>query len=93
METPPNTRTNRVTSINLVDQKKDPFYQLLDSYPTLSTPSFTPKNVSHGVKHHIPTNCSPIQSKARKLNPEKLEIAKQEFQKLVDLGICYRGKS
>ena len=88
----PNNR-NRVTNINLVDQKSDPFYQLLDSYPTLSTPSFTPKTVSHGVKHHIPTNCNPIQSKARKLNPEKLEIAKKEFQKLVDLGVCYRGKS
>ena len=84
---------NRITNINLVDQKTDPFYQLLDSFPTLSTPSFTPKDVSHGVKHHIPTNCNPIQSKARKLNPEKLEIAKKEFQKLVDLGVCYRGKS
>ena len=89
----PNTQTSRVTNINFVDQKSNPFYQLLDSYPALSTPSFTPKDVSHGVKHHIPTNCYPIQSKARNLNPEKLEIAKQEFQKLVDLGICYRGKS
>ena len=88
-----NNQPNRVTNINLVDQKADPFYQLLDSYPTLSTPSFTPKDVSHGVKHHIPTNCHPIQSKARKLNPEKLEIARKEFQKLVDLGVCYRGKS
>ena len=87
------TQPNRVTNINFVDQQTDPFYQLLDSYPALSTPSFTPKDVSHGVKHHIPTNCHPIQSKARKLNPEKLEIAKREFQKLVDLGVCYRGKS
>ena len=87
------TQPNRVTNINFVDQKGNPFYQLLDSYSTLSTPCFTPKDVSHGVKHHIPTNCHPIQSKARKLNPEKLEIAKREFQKLVDLGVCYRGKS
>ena len=87
------TQPNRVTNINFVDQQTNPFYQLLDSYATLSTPSFTPKEVSHGVKHHIPTNCHPIQSKARKLNPEKLEIAKREFQKLIDLGVCYRGKS
>ena len=89
-----NRRTQtRFTDINLVDQKSDPFYQLLDSYPALSTPSFTPKEVSHGVRHYIPTNCHPIQSKVRKLNPEKLEIAKQEFEKLVALGVCYRGKS
>ena len=87
------TQTSQFSNINLVDQKTNPFYQLLDSIPSLSTPSFTPKDVSHGVKHHIPTNCHPIQSKARKLNPEKLEIAKQEFQKLIDLGVCYRGKS
>ena len=93
MGTGSNTQTSRFTNINLVDQKTDPFYQLLDSYPSLSTPSFTPKDVSHGVKHHIPTNCNPIQSKARKLNPEKLDIAKKEFQKLVNLGVCYRGKS
>ena len=88
-----NTQQSRVTNINFVDQRSNPYYQLLDSYTSLSTPSFTPKEVSHGVKHHIPTNCNPIQSKARKLNPEKLDIAKKEFQKLVDLGICHRGKS
>ena len=68
------------------------FQKLLDSYPELSTPSFKPKEVAHGVHHYIPTNCSPIQSKVRPLNPEKLEIAKREFEKLVELGICYRGK-
>ena len=82
-----------INRIDLADQKTDPFYQLIDSYPELSTPSFKPKDVSHGVKHHIPTNCQPIQSKVRPLNPEKLAIAKQEFDKLVELGICYRGKS
>ena len=84
---------NRITDINLVDQKQDPFYRILDSFPELSTPSFKPKEVAHGVRHHIPTNCRPIQSKVRPLSPEKLAIAKQEFEKLVELGICYRGKS
>ena len=88
-----NTPRQCINRIDLADQKTDPFYQLIDSYPELSTPSFKPKDVSHGVKHHIPTNCQPIQSKVRPLNPEKLAIAKQEFDKLVELGICYRGKS
>ena len=85
--------TERINKIDLPDQKTNPFYQLIDSYPELSTPSFEPKDVSHGVKHYIPTNCRPIQSKVRPLNPEKLAIAKEEFEKLVNLGICYRGKS
>lgn len=81
------------TPVNYVDQKNDPFYQLLDSYPTLLTPSFKLVEVNHGVTHHIPTEGRPIQSRARKLAPDKLAIAKAEFEKLVELGVCYRGKS
>ncbi|MEL6804333.1 MAG: reverse transcriptase family protein, partial [Bacteroidota bacterium] len=84
---------NQWTQINLINQKDDPFHQLLDKFPSLSDPSFKTKDVSHGIKHYIPTECNPIQSRARKLSPEKLEIAKQEFEKLCSLGICHRGKS
>ena len=44
-----NTNFNRINHINQADQKGNPFYDLLDSFPSLSTPSFTPKEVSHGV--------------------------------------------
>ena len=57
----------------------DPYYNLLDRYPEICTPSFTLKD--------------PVQSRARRLDPEKLAIAKAELEKLVDLGIAYRGKS
>ena len=79
--------------INFVYQIDDPYYSLLDKYPEITTPSFTLKEPSHGVKHHIPTTGSPVQSRARRLNPEKLAVAKAELEKLVDLGVCYRGKS
>ena len=58
-----------------------------------ATPSFTIKEPSHGVRHHIPTSGAPVQSRARRLNPEKLAVAKAELEKLVELGVCYRGKS
>ena len=80
--------------INFVNHIDDPFYSLLDKYPEITTPSFTIKDPLHGVRHHIPTNDGPpIQSRARRLDPEKLAVAKAELQKLVDLGVCYRGKS
>ena len=69
------------------------FYQLLDQFPAISTPSFTTKQPQHGVKHFIPTEGPPVQSRARKLAPDRLAIAKAEIQKYLDLGICYRGKS
>ena len=69
------------------------FYQLLDSFPSIQTPSFTNKEPLHGVRHSIPTEGPPVQSRARKLAPDRLAIAKAEIQKYLDLGICYRGKS
>ena len=85
-----NAKTNHVTYVNEVN---DPCYKLLDSFPDILTPSFTPKEVKHGVLHHIPTTGRPVQSRARRLDAEKLKVAKAEIDKLVQLGICHRGKS
>ena len=74
--------------INFVHQIDDPYYSLLHKYPEICTPSFTIKEPSHGVRHHIPTSGAPVQSRARRLNPGKAEL-----EKLVELGVCYRGKS
>ena len=80
--------------VNFVEQAEDPCYQLLDrEFPSLSNPTFRIKEVDHGVQHFIPTDGPPVQSKARKLSPEKLAVAKQEIEKLVELGVCERGKS
>ena len=79
------------SSINFVDE--NPCYKLLDSFPEILTPSFTLHEPIHGVKHHIPTEGPPVQARARRLDPEKLSVAKKEIEKLVDLGVCYRGKS
>merc|ERR1711911_31708 len=80
--------------INHVSQATSPFYQLLDNkYPNLSNPTFRVKEVNHGVFHYIPTEGPPVQSRARKLDPEKLAVAKAELDKLVELGVCERGKS
>ena len=79
--------------INLVDHTTDPYYQLLDKFPDLSNPSFRVTDVKHGVKHYIPTDGPPVQARARKLPPDKLAVAKAEIEKLVELGVCVRGKS
>ena len=80
--------------INHVSQATDPYYQLLDKkFPNLSNPSFRVKEVDHGVLHYIPTDGPPVQARARKLDPEKLAVAKAEIDKLVELGVCERGKS
>ena len=79
--------------ITLVNEVNDPYYKLLDSFPEILTPSFTPVEVKHGVRHHIPTSGHPIQSRARKLDSEKLRVAKQEIDKLAKLGVCQRSSA
>ena len=74
-------------------QADNRFYRLLDSFPSITTPSFRTKLPAHGVRHHIPTDGPPVQARARKLAPDRLAIAKAEIEKLCDLGVCHRGKS
>ena len=81
------------TPVNFVSHSNDPCYKLLDSYPEILTPSFRIKDPQHGVRHHIPTNGAPVQSRARRLDIEKLAVAKAELSKLEELGICYKGRS
>ena len=81
-------------SVNFVNHVDNAYYRLLDEYPSITTPSFTSlKKPKHGVKHYIPTTGRPVQSRARRLPPDKLAIAKAEFDKLVKLGVCRRAKS
>ena len=80
--------------VNHVAHATNPYYKLLDNkFPELSNPSFRVKEVDHGVFHYIPTEGPPVQARARKLDPEKLAVAKAEIDKLVELGVCERGKS
>ena len=80
--------------INFIADANDPYSRLLDDkFPQLSTPSFKPTEPKHGIFHHIPTTGRPAQSKVRRLAPDKLAVAQKEFEKLVQLGICVRGKS
>ena len=47
----------------------------------------------HGVAHTIPTSGPPVFARARQLFGEKLDVAKQEFQKMIDLGIIRPSNS
>ena len=69
-----------------------PFTELLDKFPELTKATFDAP-VKHQVQHHIETNCAPVAAKARRLSPEKLQAAKQEFLKMEKLGIVRRSNS
>lgn len=81
--------SNSVKTFNV----NDPFQQILAEFPN-TTRNFNIKfNQKSDFKHQIITDCPPISCKVRRLDPVKLQQAKQEFEQLLQLGIIRRSKS
>ena len=64
--------------IHNVAQDND-FSALLKEFPDILTPTFSNPTAKHGVVHYISTEGPPIHSRARRLPPEKLAIARDEY--------------
>lgn len=71
------------------------YKELLTEFKDLTTPtSFNEtKAQKTTVRHQIITSGQPVFSRARRLNPQKLAISKQEFEYMVNHGICTPSKS
>lgn len=69
------------------------FSAILAEFPNLTVPRFNSDVNKHGVEHHIVTTGHPVFAKARRLDPEKLAVAKAEFAAMEDLGIIRLSKS
>jgi hypothetical protein len=61
---------------------------LLQKFPSILRIGGVKPTPTHGVEQHIHTGSHPpVFAKSRRLDPEKLEIAKAEFKKLESAGI------
>ena len=69
------------------------FKDILATRPQLTMPNFANPIPAHGVKHYVATSGAPIHAKARRLSPEKLKVARKEFEDLEALGIIRRSNS
>ncbi|KAJ8416470.1 hypothetical protein AAFF_G00357580 [Aldrovandia affinis] len=67
----------------------DMFQRLLMDFPDLTTPTFSSAAVKHGVDHFIATTGPPVHARARRLDPQKLAVAKAEFDSMERLGIVH----
>ena len=66
---------------------------LLQKYPDVVSTSTTHLLPLHGISHSIETTSRPVINKARRLDPEKLQCAKTEFQELEAAGIIRLSNS
>ncbi|XP_037929255.1 uncharacterized protein LOC119663722 [Teleopsis dalmanni] len=80
-----------VSSVNS-DNK---YQKLLAKFKDLTSPlTFNSLNTTKTtVQHHIYTSGRPVFSRARRLNPSMLQIARQEFEYMLSHGICTHSKS
>lgn len=69
------------------------FTALLDDFPELLNPTFSSSTARHGVQHVITTQGPPVHSRTRRLPPDKLKVAREEFQRMESLGIVRKSNS
>ncbi|CAG9136950.1 unnamed protein product, partial [Plutella xylostella] len=71
-----------------------PYHQLLREYPDITRPAGKPGAPKHNVVHHIRTTPGqPVASHPRRLDPERLQIAKKEFDDMLLCGTARRSDS
>ncbi|XP_025763337.1 uncharacterized protein LOC112846992 isoform X1 [Oreochromis niloticus] len=81
-----------VVHANSVDSG-DVFQCLLSEFPSLTVPTFSSTVTKHGVEHYITTVGPPVFARARRLDPAKLAVAREEFATMERLGIVQRSNS
>lgn len=70
----------------------DEFLRLLSEFAGPHS-AFSSSTVKHGVEHYIFTTGPPVHAQARHLDPDKLMIAKAEFENMDRLGIIHCSNS
>lgn len=83
--------TNNLPSITALSTSNS-FATIIKNYTDLTTFDSNRKP-TNAVEHQIITTGPPVFCKPRRLSGEKLQAAKQEFQYMIEQGICQPSKS
>ena len=73
--------------------RENDYAAILSSFPDLLTPQFATASTKHGGTHVIHIEGRPLHSQARRLPPEKLSIAKEEFLSMEDKQSVVRASA
>ena len=77
----------------LAKEPSTPIDAVVLEFPAVTLPSASTLPIKHSVTHHIPTTGPPVFAKARRLSPERLQTARQEFDHMLELGIVRPSSS
>lgn len=89
----PARRSDDISSVR-VSLGNSAFHNILREFPDITRPPGIHRTPKHNTVHHIrttpgpPVSCSP-----RRLAPDKLKIAKEEFESMLRSGTCRQSES
>lgn len=69
------------------------YVAVLADFPSLVQPCTSHTPVTHNVTHHIETTGPPVSARACRLGPDRLQIAHQAFDHMLELGIVRLSSS
>jgi hypothetical protein len=70
------------------------YHRLLREYPDVTRPAGKPLTPKHSTVHHIRTTSGPpVSSRPRRLDPQRLQIARKEFDDMLQSGTARRSES
>ncbi|CAI2734883.1 unnamed protein product [Schistosoma spindalis] len=82
-----------IYGVHIVKPENKLFTDILKEYECITKVNYQTEPTAHHVQHHIITTGPPISAKARRLPPHKLQIAKREFEHMMQLGIIRQSNS
>lgn len=62
------------------------YHKLLQKFPSITKLPDPNQTVKHNTLHYITTKGPPVKAKPRRLAPDRLKIARSEFQNMIQLG-------
>lgn len=80
-------------STTFVKPPASEFTRILQKYPDLTKPRNFEETPKHDVTHHILTTGPPVHCRPRRLGPDKLRVAREEFEHMLQLGIVRPSSS
>ena len=72
---------------------KSDFEAILSEFLAVTQPCSIEQPIKHDVTHYIKTTGPPVCARTRRLAPERLQIARQEFEHMMQLGIVRPSSS
>ena len=91
--TPLRKAVDAAPHLDAISVATDPYGKLLAEFPDITVPKFSQPSTKHGVEHFIATKGPPVHARTRRLPPDKLAIAKAEFERMQAMGIIRRSSS